>query len=81
MKKNPSDLSAVINYDGLNSMGIFRHFKLETIFYSKKWNEYRALDLHRIKSLLINPVIFDLRNIYNPNEVLIAGIKYFGIGR
>ena len=43
MKKNPSDLSAVIDYDGLNSMGVFRHFKLETIFYSKKWNEYRAL--------------------------------------
>ena len=43
MKKNPSDLSAVIDYKGLNSMGVFRHFKLETIFYSKKWNEYRAL--------------------------------------
>ena len=43
MKKNPSDLSAVIDYEGLNSMGVFRHFKLETIFYSKKWDEYRAL--------------------------------------
>ena len=43
MKRNPSDLSAVIDFEGLNSMGIFRHFKLETIFYSKKWNEYRAL--------------------------------------
>ena len=43
MKRNPSDLSAVIDFEGLNSMGIFRHFKLETIFYSKKWNQYRAL--------------------------------------
>jgi|TARA_B110000196_G_C21039818_1_gene611913 hypothetical protein len=43
MKRNPSDLSAVIDFKGLNSMGIFRHFKLETIFYSKKWNQYRAL--------------------------------------
>ena len=43
MKKNPSDLSAVIDYEGLNSMGVFRHFKLETICYSKKWDEYRAL--------------------------------------
>ena len=53
----------------------------EGLIIATEWNEYRALDLLRIKSLLIEPVIFDLRNIYNPNEVLIAGIKYFGIGR
>ena len=53
----------------------------EGLIIATEWNEYRALDLLRIKSLLIEPVIFDLRNIYNPQEALIAGIKYFGIGR
>jgi len=42
MRQNPSDLSAVINFDGLNSMGIFRHFKLQSIWYSKRRGKYMA---------------------------------------
>tara|TARA_B100001250_G_C19521626_1_gene666284 strand:+ start:58 stop:540 length:483 start_codon:yes stop_codon:yes gene_type:complete len=42
MKQNPSDLSAVIDFDGLNSMGIFRHFKLQSIWYSKRRGKYMA---------------------------------------
>ena len=41
MKKNPSDLSAVIDY-GLNSMGVFRHFRLENIWFSKKREKFMA---------------------------------------
>ena len=41
MKKNPSDLSAVIDY-GLSSMGVFRHFRLENIWYSKKREKFMA---------------------------------------
>ena len=42
MRQNPSDLSAVINFEGLNSMGIFRHFKLQSIWYSKRRGKYMA---------------------------------------
>ena len=46
-----------------------------------EWNELRALDFDRIKSLLKKPVMVDLRNIYNPREMAEAGIQYFCIGR
>ncbi len=46
-----------------------------------EWNEFRALDLKRVKSLLKKPVMVDLRNIYNPDEMAAAGFSYTGIGR
>ncbi len=46
-----------------------------------EWNEFRALDLERVKSLLKTPVLVDLRNIYKPNEMAEAGFHYISIGR
>jgi len=46
-----------------------------------EWNEFRALDLKRVKALLRVPVVIDLRNIYKPEEMSAAGIAYFSIGR
>jgi UDPglucose 6-dehydrogenase len=46
-----------------------------------EWNEFRALDLGRIKSLLRSPVIIDLRNIYQPPEMTASGFVYHSIGR
>jgi UDPglucose 6-dehydrogenase len=46
-----------------------------------EWNEFRALDLVRVKSLLRAPVIIDLRNIYQPQEMADAGFVYHSIGR
>ena len=40
-----------------------------------------ALDLKRIKSLMNTPVLVDLRNVYNPNELRDAGFTYVSIGR
>lgn len=45
-----------------------------------EWNEFRALDLDRMKNLLKSPVMVDLRNIYNPQEMLEAGFNYHCIG-
>ncbi len=42
MKENPSDLSSVINFDGFESMGMYKHFKLENIWFSKRRNKYMA---------------------------------------
>jgi UDPglucose 6-dehydrogenase len=46
-----------------------------------EWNSYRALDLKRMKAILKQPVIVDLRNIYRPAEMRAAGFRYSSIGR
>ncbi|OYD82334.1 UDP-glucose dehydrogenase family protein [Azospirillum brasilense] len=46
-----------------------------------EWNEFRALDLKRVKALLKRPVMIDLRNIYNPTDMAAAGFAYSSIGR
>ena len=46
-----------------------------------EWNEFRGLDLARVKSLLKSPLIVDLRNIYKPDELAAAGFYYASVGR
>jgi UDPglucose 6-dehydrogenase len=46
-----------------------------------EWDAFRALDLARVKSLLKEPILVDLRNIYAPEEVRRQGFKYLSIGR
>jgi len=46
-----------------------------------EWDEFRALDLDRVKQLMRTPVLVDLRNIYNPAEVRRCGFAYSSIGR
>jgi UDPglucose 6-dehydrogenase len=46
-----------------------------------EWNEFRSLDLARVKGLMSAPVLVDLRNIYSPNDVEKAGFDYHCIGR
>lgn len=46
-----------------------------------EWNEFKQLDLSRIKSLLNSPVIYDGRNIYDPAVMRELGFTYRGVGR
>jgi len=46
-----------------------------------EWDEFRALDLQRVKTALSAPVIIDLRNIYQPNTLRDAGFHYTSVGR
>jgi len=46
-----------------------------------EWNEFRALDLARVKSLLTRPLMVDLRNIYRPAAMAEAGFTYVSVGR
>jgi len=46
-----------------------------------EWNEFRQLDLQRLKSLMKRPVIIDGRNIYEPDELKAMGFVYKGVGR
>ncbi len=46
-----------------------------------EWNEFRALDLPRVKAALKFPVMVDLRNIYMPTQMAEAGFQYVSVGR
>jgi len=46
-----------------------------------EWNEFRGLDLGRVERLLASPLVIDLRNIYQPQEMAAAGLSYLSIGR
>ena len=46
-----------------------------------EWNEFRDLDLEKVKSLLKTPVIVDCRNIYEPRHMRDLGFRYFSVGR
>lgn len=53
----------------------------DALLLATEWNEFREPDFGRMKSLMRRPLIFDGRNIYNPNTVKAAGFEYVGIGR
>ena len=46
-----------------------------------EWNQFRALDLVRIRNLMRNPVVIDLRNVYDPITMAAAGFTYESVGR
>src|SRR5215472_2544866 len=46
-----------------------------------EWDQFRALDLDRVKAALRSPVIVDLRNIYRPADLAAKGLTYVGVGR
>jgi len=46
-----------------------------------EWNAFRALDFERVKSLLKTPILVDLRNIYNLQDMKRAGFTYYSVGR
>jgi len=46
-----------------------------------EWKEFRSPDFERVRKALRTPLVFDGRNLYDPDEVRAAGLEYFGIGR
>lgn len=46
-----------------------------------EWNQFRALDMERVKKLLRSPKIADLRNVYEPADIRALGFEYVGVGR
>ncbi|MBI5745637.1 MAG: UDP-glucose/GDP-mannose dehydrogenase family protein [Nitrospirae bacterium] len=46
-----------------------------------EWNQFRNLDLEKVKSLIKSPIFIDLRNVYEPNKIKELGLKYVGLGR
>ncbi len=46
-----------------------------------EWNQFRKLELDRMQKLLTQPLIVDLRNIYEPAKIVAAGFRYVSLGR
>ena len=46
-----------------------------------EWNQYRALDLEKLRRLMRQPIFIDLRNVYDPETLRRLGFAYTGVGR
>jgi UDPglucose 6-dehydrogenase len=53
----------------------------DAIIVITEWNEFKQLDLERIRTSMKTPILFDGRNIYDPAEVRSLGFTYRGVGR
>jgi UDPglucose 6-dehydrogenase len=53
----------------------------EALLIATEWKEFRSPDYDRLKSLLVRPLIFDGRNLYDPALMQRLGFEYFAIGR
>ena len=55
--------------------------EVDSIIISTEWNEFRALDFKSLKEKMKDYIIFDLRNIYNKDDLNSLEFKYYGIGK
>lgn len=53
----------------------------DALVFITEWNQFRSLDLDKIKGLLKTPLVIDLRNIYEPSKMIDKGFKYYSVGR
>ena len=53
----------------------------DSVVILTEWNEFRALDLTKVKAGLKTPLMVDLRNIYRPGQMAEAGFRYISVGR
>jgi UDPglucose 6-dehydrogenase len=54
---------------------------VDALVIATEWNEFRALNLERVKKLVRKPVIVDLRNVYDPTRMKSQGFAYTCVGR
>ncbi|MFT3744720.1 MAG: UDP-glucose/GDP-mannose dehydrogenase family protein [Pyrinomonadaceae bacterium] len=64
---------AVDEYDAIK--------EADALIIVTEWNQFRALDMEKVKSLLTSPKVADLRNIYEPKDMRDMGFEYVGVGR
>jgi UDPglucose 6-dehydrogenase len=53
----------------------------DALVLATEWEVFRSPDWERVKALMKSPVIFDGRNIYNPDKLRALGFVYYGVGR
>src|SRR5271169_5330158 len=52
----------------------------DALVIATEWEQFRALDLERLRDLMACPVVVDLRNVYRPEDVRRRGFRYVGVG-
>jgi UDPglucose 6-dehydrogenase len=53
----------------------------DALVIATEWNQFRSLDWERLKKMLKSPIVIDLRNVYEPNQMKALGFSYTGVGR
>jgi UDPglucose 6-dehydrogenase len=53
----------------------------DALVLATEWNQFRSLDLDRLKGLMREPIVVDLRNVYEPEAMRAQGFRYTGVGR
>jgi UDPglucose 6-dehydrogenase len=53
----------------------------DAVILMTEWNQFRTLDFERLKTLMRQPVLFDLRNVYDPTKVTALGFLHVSVGR
>jgi len=53
----------------------------DALVIATEWNEFRALNLARVRKLLRQPIVIDLRNVYDPQRMRSEGFQYVSVGR
>jgi UDPglucose 6-dehydrogenase len=53
----------------------------DALVFLTEWNQFRMLEMRRIKDLMTSPILLDLRNIYEPDQMRDLGFEYIGVGR
>ncbi len=53
----------------------------DALVFMTEWNQFRALNMERVRDLMRSPCIADLRNIYEPSDMRKLGFSYVGVGR
>jgi UDPglucose 6-dehydrogenase len=53
----------------------------DAIFLVTEWNEFKQLDMERVRDLMRRPILLDGRNVYEPQQMREMGFIYRGMGR
>ncbi|MBD3161800.1 MAG: hypothetical protein GF328_06810 [Candidatus Latescibacteria bacterium] len=53
----------------------------EVLVIATEWNEFRMLDLKKLRRIMKSPMVVDCRNIYDPLQMDELGFRYVGVGR
>jgi UDPglucose 6-dehydrogenase len=77
MEQSKTELSEICYCDGPYSCAE----GADALVIVTEWEQFRALDLDRLKSAMACPVIIDLRNIYQAQDVIAHGFRYESVGR
>ena len=77
MEQSKTELSEICYCDGPYSCAE----SADALVIVTEWEQFRALDLDRLKRAMARPIIIDLRNIYEPQDVIAHGFRYESIGR